>query len=115
MSPAADCVCSAVDCAPSQRENGCFAPVTSVMIGEYLLDEKEMDHFVKKMDGVDNKEFKKLFEDAFSAGSQEAVFRSFLEPILSDVVSCREPFMLPEPEVILSALEEAAREGEKQQ
>lgn len=31
------------------------------MIGEYLLDEKEMDHFVKKMDGVDNKEFKKSF------------------------------------------------------
>ncbi|GAA6488246.1 hypothetical protein [Gordonibacter urolithinfaciens] len=92
-----------------------FNAVTSVMISEYLLDEKEIDCFVKEMDGVDSKRFKKLFENAFSADNQERVFRDFLDPILSDVVSCREPFVLPEPEVILSALEEAARKGENQE
>lgn len=92
-----------------------FNAVTSVMISEYLLDEKEIDCFVKEMDDVDSKRFKKLFENAFSADNQERVFRDFLDPILSDVVSCREPFVLPEPEVILSALEEAARKGENQE
>ena len=71
---------------------------------EYMLDDREIDLLVEKLDAVPQKDFKKLMDDTFSADEQEKALRDFLAPVFDEVVSTRERFELPSDEVINEAL-----------
>lgn len=78
--------------------------LVSTMSVEYMLDDREIDLLVEKLDAVSQKDFKKLMDDTFSADKQEKVLRDFLAPVFDEVVSTRERFELPSDEVINEAL-----------
>ena len=83
----------------------------SCMIGEYLLDEAEIDVLVEKVGSVDKKEFKKLFESIAQSAEQEETIRTFLLPMFDDIVSKRSEFLLPSAETIVDAMLILASEG----
>lgn len=80
-----------------------FNAVTSCVVNEYLLDENEIDMFIKEMDKVPRKDFEKLFEDIQSSDEQETIIRNFLENKLDIIVSKREHFSLPSDEELDAA------------
>lgn len=89
-----------------------FNAIVSCLIGEYLLDEAEMDKLIKRLDGISQKEFKVLFWGIFKADYQEETIRTFLVPHFNAIVEEREQFELPPSEVILEALVEDCASGE---
>lgn len=80
-----------------------FNAVTSCEINEYLLDEKEIEKFIKVMDAVSKKELRKLLENIQASDKQEAVIREFLKDKLDKIVSDREHFNLPSDEELDTA------------
>lgn len=80
-----------------------FNAVTSCEINEYLLDEKEIEKFIKVMDAVSKKELRKLLENIQASDKQEAVIREFLKDKLDKIVSNREHFNLPSDEELDTA------------
>lgn len=81
-----------------------FNAYVSCMIGEYLLDDAEIDALVTKIGEVDQKAFKKLFESIAQAEKQEETIRSFLTPMFDDVVANRAEFLLPSAEMVVDAM-----------
>lgn len=81
-----------------------FNAYVSCMIGEYLLDEAEIDALVALIGEVDQKTFKKLFESISQATEQEETVRAFLTPLFDDVVSKRPEFLLPSAETMIDAM-----------
>ena len=86
-----------------------FNAYVSCMIGEYFLDELEIDKLVARLNEIKQKEFKSLLESIEKSKEQEAVVRGFLSPHLDAVVADRSQFMLPSPESIVEAMAELAR------
>jgi len=74
------------------------------MIGEYFLDEFEIDKLITRLNEIKQKEFKSLFESIEKSKEQEAVVRGFLSPHLDAVATERSQFMLPSPESIVVAM-----------
>lgn len=89
-----------------------FNAYVSCMIGEYFLDEAEIDALVTKIGESDQKVFKKLFESISQAEQQEETIRAFLTPIFDDVVAARSEFQLPSAEIIVDAMMELTDESE---
>ena len=83
-----------------------FNAYVSLMIGEYLLDEGEIDSLISQLNEVKQKEFKTLFENLQKSSEQECVVRDFLNPHFEAVVAKRTPFLLPTPENIIDAMAE---------
>ena len=83
-----------------------FNAYVSLMIGEYLLDEGEIDSLISQLNEVKQKEFKTLFENLQKSSEQECVVRDFLNPHFEAVVANRTPFLLPTPENIIDAMAE---------
>ena len=90
-----------------------FNAYVSCMIGEYLLDEEEIDALVAKIGEVDQKAFKKLFESIAQAEQQEETIRTFLVPMFDDVVANRPEFLLPSAETVVDAMVALAGEAEE--
>lgn len=78
----------------------------SLLIGEYLLDEKEIDVLIARLDQVDQKTFKALFEHLHQASEQECVVRDFLNPHFEAVIAQRNRFHLPTTENIVDSIAE---------
>lgn len=76
----------------------------SCLVNEYLLDENEMDALVDSLNMIEQKSFKKLFENIAKAEQQEIVLRDYLEPYFDAVVEKREQFLLPEADDIVFAM-----------
>ena len=83
-----------------------FNAYVSLMIGEYLLDEGEIDSMISRLNEVKQKEFKTLFENLQKSSEQECVVRDFLNPHFEAVIAKRTPFLLPTPENIIDAMAE---------
>lgn len=83
-----------------------FNAYVSLMIGEYLLDETEMDCLISRLNEIEQKKFKSLFENLEKASEQESVIREFLNPHFEAVVSQRVQFSIPNPECIIEAMTE---------
>lgn len=83
-----------------------FNAYVSCMIGEYLLDEQEIDHLISRLNEIKQKEFKVLFESLEKADDQEYVIREFLNPHFETIVSDRIQFSLPAPDCVEKALAE---------
>ena len=81
-----------------------FNAYVSCMIGEYFLDEAEIDMLVTKIGESDQKAFKKLFESIAQAEKQEETIRNFLTPVFDDVVSKRTEFLLPSAGTMVDAM-----------
>lgn len=90
-----------------------FNAYVSCMIGEYFLDEAEIDVLVTKIGESDQKAFKKLFESIAQAEQQEETIRDFLTPIFDDVVASRPEFMLPAAKTMVDAMVALAGEAEE--
>lgn len=75
-----------------KRISRLFNAISVVLMNEYLLDEKEMDQFTKKMNSVSDKTFKTLFKNIHSSKEQEKTIRDFLEPYFDEIVKSRERF-----------------------
>lgn len=89
-----------------------FNAYVSCMIGEYLLDEKEIDTLVTNIGETDQKVFKKLFESIAQSENQEETIRAFLTPVFDAVVAKRPAFLLPSAETMVNAMAELADEAE---
>lgn len=83
-----------------------FNAYVSLMIGEYMLDEGEIDSLISQLNEVKQKEFKTLFENLEKASEQECVVRDFLNPHFEAVTAKRARFLLPTPESIINAMAE---------
>lgn len=83
-----------------------FNAYVSLMIGEYLLDEGEIDSLISQLDEVKQKEFKTLFENLQKSSEQECLVRDFLNPHFEAVIAERTQFLLPTPENIIDAMAE---------
>lgn len=83
-----------------------FNAYVSLMIGEYLLDEVEIDSLIARLNEIKQKEFKTLFENLEKASEQECVVREFLNPHFEAVVAERTQFLLPTPECVIEAVAE---------
>ena len=83
-----------------------FNAYVSLMIGEYLLDEKEIDSLIARLNEVKQKDFKTLFEKLEKSSEQECVVRDFLTPHFDAVTSTRAKFLLPTPEDIIEVMAE---------
>jgi len=83
-----------------------FNAYVSCMIGEYFLDEFEIDKLVARLNKIKPKEFKSLFESIEKSKEQEAIVRGFLIPHFDAVAAERSQFMLPSPESIVEAIAE---------
>lgn len=83
-----------------------FNAYVSLMIGEYLLDEGEIDSLISRLNEVKQKEFKTLFENLQKSSEQECVVRDFLNPHFEAVIAKRTPLLLPTPENIIDAMAE---------
>ena len=83
-----------------------FNAYVSCMIGEYLLDEQEIDHLISRLNEIKQKEFKVLFESLEKADEQEYVIREFLNPHFETIASDRIQFSLPAPDCVEKALAE---------
>lgn len=89
-----------------------FNAYVSCMVGEYLLDEKEIDTLVTNIGETDQKAFKKLFESIAQSENQEETIRAFLTPVFDAVVAKRPAFLLPSAETMVNAMAELADEAE---
>lgn len=89
-----------------------FNAYVSCMVGEYLLDEKEIDTLVTNIGETDQKVFKKLFESIAQSENQEETIRAFLTPVFDAVVAKRPAFLLPSAETMVNAMAELADEAE---
>ena len=87
-----------------------FNAYVSSLIGEYLLDEAEIDCLTSRLNEIKQKELKLLFENLKKAKEQERVVRDFLNPYFKAIVIQREQFMLPSPDCIIEALVELVEE-----
>lgn len=87
-----------------------FNAYVSCMIGEYLLDEDEIDALILQLNEIDQKKFKALFEAIQKAKEQELVVREFLTPYFEEVVSARSPFFLPSSADIAEVMSELLAE-----
>lgn len=83
-----------------------FNAYVSLMIGEYLLDEGEIDSLISQLDEVKQKEFKTLFENLQKSSEQECLVRDFFNPYFEAVIAERTQFLLPTPENIIDAMAE---------
>lgn len=72
-----------------------FNAITSCVVNEYLLNDEEIEKFIIEMNNVNQKEFKKLFENIQKSDEQEHIIRDFLEPKLDKIIVNREQFHLP--------------------
>jgi len=72
----------------------------SQMVGEYFLDEKEIELLVKIMNKQDPKVMKNLLYAYRKSSSQEKTIREFLIPIFNQVISKREKFVMPKNSVV---------------
>ena len=64
-----------------------------------MLNRKE-----EGLNKIEQKAFKKLFEDIAKSNEQEQVLRAFLEPYFDSVVEKREKFLLPQADEIILAM-----------
>ena len=87
-----------------------FNAYVSCLIGEYLLDEAEIDCLISRLNEIKQKEFKLLFENLEKANEQECVVRDFLNPHFEAVITQRTQFMLPSPDCIIEAMAELVEE-----
>lgn len=92
-----------------------FNAYVSLMIGEYLLDEVEIDCLISHLNEIKQKEFKTLFENLEKASEQECVVREFLNPHFEAVVAERTQFLLPTPECVIEAMAELIEEDAEEQ
>ncbi len=92
-----------------------FNAYVSLMIGEYLLDEVEIDCLISRLNELKQKEFKTLFENLEKANEQECVVREFLNPHFEAVVAERTQFLLPTPECVIEAMAELIGEATEEQ
>ena len=83
-----------------------FNSVVSCMIGEYLLDAKEMDDLMRTLDKIPQKDFKSVFCNIIKADEQESIIRGFLRPHFEEIAATRELFALPSEETIWESLME---------
>lgn len=83
-----------------------FNAFVSCMIGEFLLDDQEIDCLISLLNEIKQKEFKTLFENISKASEQESVVREFLNPYFEAVIAERTQFMLPSAENIIEAMAE---------
>lgn len=87
-----------------------FNAYVSCLIGEYLLDEAEIDCLISRLNQIKQKEFKLLFKNLEKANEQECVVRDFLNPHFEAVITQRTQFMLPSPDCIIEAMAELVEE-----
>lgn len=87
-----------------------FNAYVSCMIGEYLLDEREIDSLISQLNEINQKDFKTLFENLAKASEQENTLREFLDPRFEAVISERTHFLLPSPENIIEAMSDLIEE-----
>lgn len=87
-----------------------FNAYVSLMIGEYLLDETEIDSLVSRLNEIDQREFRTLFGNLAKADEQECIIRDFLSPYFEAVTAERAQFALPTSENIVEALIELSEE-----
>ena len=92
-----------------------FNAYVSLMIGEYLLDEVEIDCLISRLNEIKQKEFKTLFESLEKSSEQECVVREFLNPHFEAVVAERTRFLLPTPECVIEAMAELIEDGAEEQ
>ncbi len=81
-----------------------FNAYVTCLIGEYLLDETEIDCLISSLNEIKPKEFKVFFEKLERANEQECVVRDFLNPHFETVIAQRAQFILPSPECIVEAM-----------
>lgn len=84
--------------------------MVSVMAFEYMLDDREVDEVVERLNAVPRKDFGKLMDSVFSSEGQEECIRRFLEPIFDDVIARREKYELPPDELVGEVLRGVACE-----
>lgn len=89
-----------------------FNAYVSCMIGEYLLDEEEIDTLITSIGKTDQKAFKKLFEWIAQSEKQEETIRAFLTPLFDEVIAKRPAFLLPSAETMMNAIADLAEELE---
>lgn len=77
-----------------------FNAMVSVMAFECMLDDREVDEVVERLNAVPQKDFGKLMDSVFSSERQEECIRRFLEPIFDDVIARREKYELPSYELV---------------
>lgn len=87
-----------------------FNVYVSCLASEYLLDEKEIELLVSKLDKTPQKNFKKLFQDILVSENQEQTIRGFLEPHFDSIVNDRKKFELPSEVQIVSIITEEVDE-----
>lgn len=87
-----------------------FNAYVSCLIGEYLLDEAEIDCLISRLNEIKQNEFKLLFENLEKANEQEHVVRDFLNPHFEAVITQRTQFMLPSPDCIIETMAELVEE-----
>ncbi len=85
-----------------------FNAFVSCLIGEYLLDEAEIDKLVSYLNEIEQREFKLLFENIEKSREQELVLREFLYPYYDSITLNRTEFLLPSAEYMVEALAELA-------
>lgn len=83
----------------------------SCMIGEYLLDEAEIDTLIARLNAISPKKLQQHLEKVEAAEKQEETIRHFLSPHFDAVVTERKPFALPSAENILEAVAEMIPES----
>lgn len=83
----------------------------SCMIGEYLLDEAEIDALIARLNGISPKKLQKHLGEVAAAEKQEKTIYHFLRPHFDAVVAERKPFSMPSTEDILDAVAEMAAEA----
>lgn len=74
------------------------------LVGEYFLDESEIDKLMDILDKIDKKTFKKFFETLSKSDNQDKTLREFLEPKFETVIKQRPKFKLPSDSEILEAM-----------
>ena len=87
-----------------------FNAYVSCLIGEYLLDEAEIDCLISRLNEIKQNEFKLLFENLEKANEQEYIVRDFLNPHFEAVITQRTQFILPSPDCIIEAMAELVEE-----
>lgn len=90
--------------------NRLFNAVLFCMIGEYLLNEEEIDALIKRMGDAPENNLPELFENILKAEQQEEEVRRFLTPMFEEITASRPKFELPSNEEIDNALEAIAAE-----
>lgn len=81
-----------------------FNAYVSCMIGEYLLDEIEIDKLVTELNEIEQKEFKQMFERLGQSKEQELVLREFLNPYFESIAEERAEFVLPSSKEMMEVI-----------